>query len=232
MAGEISKYHLKTSRSIKGLRLDLAAARRGDTWLLLPEGYRDQDSGDTYPLPTQFRDIDRLAKILIPRNKQDSGCRYLRRAGKRYKEKWTVRQANASTIDRVNHELTDTQSRYNRKLRNLAAEARASTDAVKEVASECIASLDDLFSLGRKGIAGMMKAHLTGEKWQGEEIKSAAFRNCYRMVAQTVKALGLPTGERGKARGAVLEQVAASIKATKEAVAMAPAEPDEPPTEH
>ena len=51
------------------------------------------------------------------------------------------------------------------------------------------------------------------------------------MVTQAVKGLGLPSDQRKPATDAIMEELAASLKATREAVALSVV-PDEPETEH
>ena len=93
--------------------------------------------------------------------------------------------------------------------------------------TESIASLTDLFSLARKGIDGQMRAHLDGKEWMGEKINARAFRECFRMVTQTVKGLGLPSEERTRAKSAIMDEVAEALKDTQETVALAPGGDDE-----
>ena len=46
------------------------------------------------------------------------------------------------------------------------------------------------------------------------------------MVTQTVKGLGLPSDERAKAKGAIMEEVGAALKDTREVVDLAPGPKD------
>jgi hypothetical protein len=101
-------------------------------------------------------------------------------------------------------------------------EARAELDKVKQAAAESIASLTDLFSLGRKGISAQMQAHLQGSEWQGEKIDARAFRECFRMVSQAVKGLGLPNDQRTVATQAILDEVAAALDGTRDAASNDP----------
>ena len=80
-------------RTIASLRLDLEEAQKGRTWLLLPQGFRDQQFGKTYPLPSRRLELQKLVAIYIPKNKKDSGCLYLRRA----LDKWKKQQARATS---------------------------------------------------------------------------------------------------------------------------------------
>ena len=68
----------RSPKTIASLRLDLEAAKAGHTWLLLPEGFRDQSDGSKYPLPSRHQDIFKLACIYIPPLKNDAGCIYLK----------------------------------------------------------------------------------------------------------------------------------------------------------
>ena len=218
-------------RTIKSLRLNVEEAEKGRTWLLLPEGFRDQESGQNYPLPNKLHDLTKMASLYIPPDKKDSGCIYLRRCAKRHKQRVGERQRTIYRIERAEHETKEAAKKHQRTLVELERRAEQAVSEVEAKAGEAIASLNDLFTLGRKGLHGMMKAHLAGEKWQDEKIRAGAFRQCFRMVAQTVKGLGLPSDQKDKARDAILDEAAASLRATHEALAMQRDDPD-PPVEH
>ena len=79
------------------LRLDLDSAIAGKTWLLLPEGFRDEASGDSYPLPRRTEDLQRLAVIPFPPRKKDAGCHYIRRAIKLWRARQTKK--NSAMLD-------------------------------------------------------------------------------------------------------------------------------------
>ena len=89
------------------------------------------------------------------------------------------------------------------------------------------------------------KAHLDGGVWphhedckpgecskkcKGEAVNGSAFRQCFRMVTQAVKGLGMPSDQKKPAEQAIVEEVAAALKATRETVALAPGSDEE--TEH
>jgi hypothetical protein len=227
--------------TIKSLRLNLKAAHEGKTWLLLPQGFRDQQSGLDYPLPARRNELQKLVAIPIPPHidKRDCGCMYLRRALKKFKAQEFSNISALSDLGRRREQIKSSHRNYNTRVRELRQEMRKAVDQVKEEAQVAIASLNDLFALGRKGIDGQMRAHLESRKWphhakckvrkchddcQGEHIDSAAFRQCFRMVTQAVKGLGLPTDQRAEATDAIVEEYAASLKATQEALAMAPSD--------
>lgn len=225
-------------RSIADLRLDLEAAREGRTWLLLPEGFRDQGSGTTYPLPTSGADLQKLAAIYIPGAKMDCGCLYLRRAFKKWRERAGRQESAVHDVQRRVHEVQQAHSDFRGTLNQLQREAKEAISSVQTHAEQAIASLDYLFGLGRKGISGQMEAHIAGQSWQGEYINARAFRQCFQMVAQAVKGLGLPTPAREGARKAVVDELAASLAATKDALSQAGEAPtlvlapDKKDTEH
>ena len=206
-------------RTIASLRLNLEEAQKGRTWLLLPEGFRASQCGKTYPLPSRRLELQKLVAIYIPKNKRDSGCVYLRRA----LDKWKEQQARASSalldMGRREERIKESHYNYQQFIRKCKEDARKAVDEVREETGQAIANLNDLFDLSRKGINEQMKAHLEGRKWQGEKINARAFRECFRMVTQAVKGLGLPSDQRAKADEAIMEEVAASLKDTREAVA-------------
>jgi hypothetical protein len=219
-------YH----RTITGLKLDIKSAREGKTWLLLPEGFRDQDSGKTYPLPTLRADLHILATIYIPPNKADSGCKYLKRAVKEYQKRQRRQQSALFDTERRRAETKNAQEHFREELKKNRQEIKQTVNEIREEARKQIASLTDLFDLGRKGIDGQMRAHLDEKRWRGEKITAKDFRECFRMVTQTVKGLGLPSTEREKAKSAVVEEAAAALKSTQETVKLSPSFDSE--TEH
>lgn len=223
-------HALRGWRTIANLRLDIEAARAGKTWRLLPEGFRDQTAAQKYPLPSRREDLQTLASIVVNHRGRDGGVIYLRRAF----AKWRERQASApralATVERLHDSIKHKDARFTQSLDRMRTEAEQAVERVKQRADEAIASLTDLFALGRKGIEGQMQAHLDGEMWQGEVVNGRAFRECFRMVTQAVKGLGLPSDQRKEATATIFEEVAAALDATQEVVALAPGAPDDEPT--
>lgn len=213
--------------SIKKLRLNLEEAQRGRTWLLLPEGFRNHESGKTYPLPCRRHEVQQLANIPIPPHTRgvgvgyDAGVIYLMRAMVKWKELTAKHQSAALDIGRRAHSIEKAQWNYTQEIRVLKQEAKQAVTEVQEKAAEAVASLTDLFALGRKGLEAQMQAHLDGKEWQGETIKASAFRDCFRMVTQAVKGLGLPSDQRKDASQAVMAEAAAALSSTREAVGLA-----------
>lgn len=215
--------------TVASLRLDIPSAMEGKTWLLLPEGFRAQECGDTYPLPSARVELQRLVVVPIPANKNDSGCIYLRRAMERFSQLHRRRQSAALDIGRRGERIKQMTYELKGQVAEMKAEARRALDSVLAEADRAIASLSELFELGRKGLDGQMRAHLADEPWKGEKIDAAAFRECFRMVTQAVKGLGLPSDQRKVAAQTIMEQVAESIKATQDAASLAPNVDEETP---
>ena len=215
--------------TIKSLRLDIPAAIKGDTWLLLPEGFRDQGSGKTYPLPSRRIELQKLSSIFVPHNwdKRDCGCLYINRAIKAWKKKQMRSNSAILDIGLRRHQVKRSQDTYNILMKGLRSDARQAVEEVKQEAVLAVASLKDLFSLGREGLDGQMRAHLEGKDWKGETIDAKAFRDCFRMVTSAVKGLGLPSDQKQAATEAVIEEVAAALKSTQETVALSPGPGDE-----
>jgi hypothetical protein len=217
--------------TIESLRLDVESARVGKVWLLLPEGFRAEDFGKTYPLPSYRQELSLLASIPIPPRQTNAGAQYLRRATEAYKRKQATCNSALNDAGRREQEIKQAQAKLTFDIKALKQEAKAAVEGVRQEAREAIASLNDLFALGRRGIAGQMRAHLDSQPWQGEPITAQAFRQCFRMVAQAVKGFGLPSEQKDSAREAIMEEAAASILATQDAIALAPGSATEE-TEH
>lgn len=226
------------NHTVESLRLNIAEATAGRTWLLLPEGFRDQSNGETYPLPTKRTELYKLIVISIPRRKADSGCVYLRRARRTYQSHkgriFASPGLDESTIDieRRGMRVEQAETRLRQHMIRAKAEAEKAVQEVREKAQQAVASLSDLFSLGRKGIEGQMQAHLSGQKWMSEDISAKDFRDCFRMVLQGVKGLGLPSEQRAAATDAVMQEIADSLKDTQESVALQASETDATETKH
>ena len=211
----------RSKHTIESLRLDLEAAEAGKTWLLLPQGFRHRDAGQTYPLPVDRSELQRLISIPVPGSKQDSGCVYIRRAMDVYRNRQKRRQSAVLDISMRQQKVVEATSNLQDRIKQVRREISESLEGVRQESQRAIASLNDLFALGREGLEGQMRAHLLGKLWKNEEINSKAFRDCFRMVAQAVKGLGLPSEQREKAAEAIMEEAAASMRATQEAISMA-----------
>jgi hypothetical protein len=197
---------------------------------LLPEGFRDQESGNTYPLPSLRTDIQKLVVIPIPPGQKNSGVLYVKRAIAAFKEKQARRQSAILDVNRRQEQIVHAQENYTQLMKELRAEARAAVETVRAEAAQAAASLKDLFALGRKGLDGQMKAHLAGTEWQGEKIDARAFRECFRMVSQTVKALGIPSDQKESAEKAIMEEAARAIESTR--ATLSGEEPPDEETRH
>lgn len=214
-------------RTISNLRLNLQEAINGRSWLLLPEGFRDQESGQKYPLPTKTEELQKLVILPIKPGKKDSGTLYLKRAQREYRRRLAGKHARIAEASYEGDRLAKMRQHLHDQIVGIRKEARDAVDGIKEEAEKAVASMHELFALGRKGIDGQMRAHLEGSRWKGEGIDAKAFRECFRLVTQTVKGLGLPErDEAKKAREAILEEAEASIRSVQEAVALSEMEDD------
>jgi len=212
-------------RTIKSLNLDMKSALAGETWKLLPDGHRRTTQAQQYPLPTRKDELFKLSMIPIPDipAERDSGHIYAKRAAAEWKKRQWKTQSAVVDVGRRKHAIKELHNRYKRDLKELRAEANEAVNDVRLAAAREIANLNDLFALGREGIDKQMRAHLDDRELNGEKITARAFRECFRIVTQAVKGLGLPSEQRSKAADAVIEELAASLKSTQETVALAPA---------
>lgn len=217
------------TRTLESLQLDLEAARSGQTWLLLPEGHRDQASGQIYPLPSRVTDLQVLSTIFAKPAKTDSGCIYIRRAIAKLREQGKRKQSALVDIGTRVEKVQHAHENYLQSVKHVKREIQETLEGVKREAEQAIANLTDLFALGRRGIEGQMKAHLDGAEWNGEHIDARAFRECFRMVTQAVKGLGLPSDQRGAAERVIVDELADALAATQDALNQAT---DEEETEH
>lgn len=190
--------------------------------MLLPEGFRDFKSAKTYPLPSTHKELRKLTQIAIPPGVRDSGYVYIKRAESKWKSFASRKLSAALDTAHRAEQIKTKQQKLSNEMNACLNEAREAVNQVKKEAEKQIANLSDLFSLGRQGIEGQMKAHLSGTDWKEERISARDFRECFRMVSQAVHALGVPSEQRDKAREAVLREAAEAAESTKEALALAP----------
>ncbi len=209
--------------TIKSLGLDLESAIAGKTWLLLPNGFRESPGGSNYPLPSRKSELQKLAAIYVPAwfAKKDCGCVYIRRATAKWKKAQQRTQSAILDLGERRTRVINQQKEFGRSMKGARAKVREEVERVREEATKAVASLHDLFSLGREGLDNQMKAHIANEELHGEKIDARAFRECFRIVTQAVKGLGLPSDQKEKATDAIEEQVAEALRATRETVAMA-----------
>ena len=218
----MSQWH-----TIANLRLDIESAMQGKTWLLLPEGFRETPNGSTYPLPYSREELKILTLIPTYGRKQDTGATYIRRAVKEFKIKSKHRVLQV--MNQTNN-VENARAALYTSVQSMKMETRKAIAEVHDEARKAVASLSQLFEIGREGIEGQMKAHLEGTQWHGETISAKDFRECFRTVLHGIKGLGLPSEQRASATDAVMQEIAESIKATHEVVALASGNNDE--TEH
>lgn len=203
----------------------------GQTWLLLPEGFRGQTCGKTYPLPTNLPDIQKLSTVAIRPGGRDCGSIYLRRVYSEMRKRNRRRQSAVLDVARAGHKLVAAQQKFKQEVQEMKTDAQAAVESVRKAAEEGIASLNDLFSLGKKGLEAQMRAHLGDQEHNGEKINAKAFRECFQMVTQAVKGLGIPSDDRQKAAEVVETEAAQAIKGMQDALSMAPGS-ENPETEH
>lgn len=216
--------------TIENLKLNVKEACIGKPWLILPQEYRTKPLARSYPLPSKIEELQLLATIPLV-SSSDCGGVYIRRAiselNKRLNRSRAASERADRKVDSVEQQALELKGEFEARLAQMESQAQDAVKRVEDTVGKAIASLDDLFSLGRKGIQGQMEAHLAGQEWKGEVITAGAFRQCFRMVSMAVKGLGLPSPERDKARDAVVAELAASLRATQEATAMSK-EPEGP----
>lgn len=206
--------------TVENLKLNIKAAEDGRPWLLLPEEYQSGSLAREYPLPADIRQLQQVATLPLQKNKMDSGSIYIRRAMRELQRRLTAKMGTHRRLEGAENAAKEALKSFENRVKQLEARGEKAIQGVQDRADEAIASLNDLFELGRKGLEGQMQAHLDGKPWQDEEINARAFRECFRMVSQAVKGLGLPSSEREKAREAIVKELSESLKATKEATDM------------
>ncbi len=206
--------------SIESLRLDVDSAMAGKTWLLLPSAFRA--SGKSYPLPSKRIELQLLSTIPIPAYKKDDGVLYIKRAIGRWKLRQTQSVRNEVHIQSGIFRAEQSADKLILRTKELRQQAKQAVDEVREEAQKASASLGDLFSLIRKGLNGMIKAHIAGEEWHGSMVTKREFLTASAVVIGAVKGLGIPSGQGKVAKDVIQEQVAAAIREMQETLALAP----------
>ena len=214
----------RPSHTIESLKLDVASAVAGQTWKLIPSDYRTYEHVASYPLPSRGREIEIVARIEFPVEKRNCGVTYIRRCRAELERRGSKRLADIASTEvrrqKLLRRVANSSHEFRKKAREADRTIREAVEGVRDVAAREVATLSDLFSLGRKGIRDQMEAHLNGKKLKGEKISASAFRDCFKIVTAAVKGLGLPSDQRKPATEAVMEEVAASLRDTQEAIAL------------
>ncbi len=222
----LPKANSHHDHTIKTLRLNVEAALSGRAFNLMPLEFQAQECGKVYPLPTNIEECRQLCQIEIPYYGTDAGSVYLRRVRKRHKDLQRNRQSSSLDTEKRRHIIAQSSIKFKRAATEAERELAGLVDGVREEAEKASASLTSLFALGRRGIEGQMQAHLNGATWKEESINALAFRQCFQMVTQAVKGLGLPSDQKSNARDAVIEEYAAALKDTREAIKVGVPEKD------
>ena len=110
--------------TVKNLRLDLEAALAGKTWKLLPEGFRAQECGKTYPMPSFRPELQKLITIPIPVHKGDGDCGiiYLGRAIKEWKRRESHRSSAAYDNGQRRQQIKQAQENFKKLTKELRQE--------------------------------------------------------------------------------------------------------------
>ena len=208
--------------TLKSLSINIEAAQSGRIWNLLPPDVRDsRDKIRDYPLPDSTKELEILVAIPIPAKGQRAVYIYLKRAKAEWDRRYRLKVDVRETMDEAVTTAGDLERKFQKQMSELERRANQAVVSVEKQAEKAIASLDELFKLGRQGIESQMRAYVENTTINGEEINASAFRQCFKIVAGTVKGMGLPSDQKPIARQAVMKELADSFRATEAAVAMA-----------
>lgn len=220
----------------ESLRLDLQVAMSGETWKILPLGFRGQDAAKTYPLPTKRGELQKIVAVPLPKGRRDNGCIYITRAIDALRKSLSRRQAAVYDVSKLSDQVQAKSAAMTQAIQKARATIQVEVNRVRDEAQESVSGLRSLFAMGREGMERMMRAHLNNEPVNadengegGEMIDAKAFRECFRMVYQAVHGLGIPTGQEKSAKGAILQEAAEAIRDTQDALSLAPGSPEDKP---
>jgi hypothetical protein len=214
----------------ESLGLNPAAGYAGNLDEVLPEGKRTLQGALDLPVPTSRAELMVLCKIQIPPDAAGPGAAYL----KRVHEKW----GRSTTVERKAARHRSPRRAYAPKslIRHTLREIKRTMEEVQvsaDIAHQEAASITRLFDLCRQAIEGQLAAHLEGKTWKGEPISARAARECFRLVAQSVSGLKLPSDQRRSATESTMNEIARAIEETKDALTpIAPPPPSDPETTH
>jgi hypothetical protein len=222
------------TKTIASLGLNIVEAEGGRRDLLLPKGFRAK--GDKYPLPTEYRDLLRVAGLPLKGAPKDkvTWAEYIRRARK---------QANAEKVEHVGvrareRVATMTQAvdaglelvkEQEERARELVQNAEAKLD-------EMFTSLDEINEYIKKGALRLARGFDTGEKVNGEPVSHENFLSLTtKVLTHIARTGGLQKPQDKKdSEKAVYDDVADTQRRAAESADKEPAQapaPD-PQTEH
>ena len=212
--------------TIKSLRLDLKEVEQGRPWNLLPIGFHGVGVGKSYPLPSSLQELEKLAYLPAFPGKLNSGSVYLRRAKNEYKRRLTRKSSLANEVSSHAEKVKRVQENFIAKSEFLRGQMHEARDSVRieaeKIKAEMAASVSDLYETAKGELGKQLEAAKLGNDYHGEKITAKAVRECYRLILQTVKGLGLPSTDDDEARDTVEKELADAIRGIQETVSIAP----------
>lgn len=158
-----SKRPIHTPES---LRLDIAAAEAGKTWMFLPQDIRDTDRGwSEYPLPTNISDLRRVAEIHLGTYASNTGARYIRRCRRALKER---------TMGISIQDLDDKIAKAEERAKSLASVATHAKEDIREIrtevrqaAREALVTMQELNAEFKTGMLAIARGFMEGKLVNG-----------------------------------------------------------------
>lgn len=215
----------------EALGLDVERAKVEGAQVLLPEAARNRKAVREFPLPYSKHELARLMEVPVPTDATSPEGMLIRRIQKRWYDRVTSKEPGKARLSTARSERSIEVAKAHAKthIDETLAEIATSAKMVHAVAEKVTGSLTDLYDLCRQSLEGQLRAHLTDGEWHGERIDAQAARECFRLVTQAVKGFGLPREADKRAAGKIsMEETAAAIRETQEALSLAPNKDEKP----
>lgn len=157
------------SYTIQSLRLDMAAARAGKTYLLLPFDVRgDYKMAEAYPIPSGISELAMVAELPIKRNSRHGGARYIRKA-----RKAMLRRAphlKAAAFDMSLAECEEKAVNVHKAAAAAQADIDAAVAGVRAEALRSVASMGDINEKLKQAADRIVTAFLADQPINGEPV--------------------------------------------------------------
>lgn len=212
--------------TIKSLRLDINEAKQGRAWNILPDGFRGKGVGHSYPLPSSTVELERISYMPLIAGKRDSGTVYIRRIKTEYKRRIARKASLANDVSCRTEKVKRVQENFIAKSAFLCGQMHEARDSVRieaeKIKAEMAASVSDLYETAKGELGKQLEAAKEGNTYHGEKITAKAVRECYRLILQTVKGLGLPSVDEDGARETIDKELADAIRGIQENIVVIP----------
>lgn len=201
-------------RTVEGLGLDLAAARSGRPWLLLPREVRMREGGaEKWPLPKETRDLMAVAELEIKPNTRHAGAIYVRRCRAALKRraqdiKYVHFEAKQAEVDELAERMRGEAEAYRKQM---AEEG----ERVRLEAAKMLVSMQDLSSLAKITGKIILEAFINNKEINGALVTVKEASDVMGKIQTNIARIGggiLDDQAKGQAEDEVMKEFAEATR--------------------